>query len=304
MRAARRPATGSGGGRGGTSGGSGGTGPRARRPRPRRRSPCPRRPRRGPRRRPSSARGAPTRRDLGRRGSAATAAPRASAAYSPTDSGSASGPFAPWPRTSIVSTWKPAAWSTCACGSVRSRADSQPWTSTTPGRRVGPGRDVPARAAAARRRRDLDVLERRARHVGRPGGRVAVRIPGPNAVDEREPVGERERQRRRARRRGPPGGRDGRGRHATGPAWRAHQRPRGRARDVKPPGCGRYTPGVPAKEPHAVLGVEPGASPDDIKAAWRGARAAPPPRPHRRRPRGRPACDAPDGRDQRAPTRR
>ena len=27
---------------------------------------------------------------------------------------------------------------------------------------------------------------------------------------------------------------------------------------------------VPAKEPHAVLGVEPGASPEDIKAAWRG----------------------------------
>ncbi len=27
--------------------------------------------------------------------------------------------------------------------------------------------------------------------------------------------------------------------------------------------------GVPPKEPHAVLGVEPGASPDEIKAAWR-----------------------------------
>jgi hypothetical protein len=27
---------------------------------------------------------------------------------------------------------------------------------------------------------------------------------------------------------------------------------------------------VPAKDPHAVLGVEPGASPDDIKVAWRG----------------------------------
>jgi DnaJ domain/Exodeoxyribonuclease X-like C-terminal len=26
---------------------------------------------------------------------------------------------------------------------------------------------------------------------------------------------------------------------------------------------------VPAKDPHVVLGVEPGASPDDIKAAWR-----------------------------------
>jgi DnaJ-like protein/exodeoxyribonuclease X-like protein len=27
---------------------------------------------------------------------------------------------------------------------------------------------------------------------------------------------------------------------------------------------------VPPKEPHAVLGVEPGSSPDEIKAAWRG----------------------------------
>jgi DnaJ domain/Exodeoxyribonuclease X-like C-terminal len=32
----------------------------------------------------------------------------------------------------------------------------------------------------------------------------------------------------------------------------------------------RYTLVVPAKDPHAVLGVEPGVSPDDIKAAWRG----------------------------------
>ena len=30
-----------------------------------------------------------------------------------------------------------------------------------------------------------------------------------------------------------------------------------------------YTRGVPTKDPHAVLGVEPGASPDAIKAAWR-----------------------------------
>ena len=40
-----------------------------------------------------------------------------------------------------------------------------------------------------------------------------------------------------------------------------------------PPGKrpeGQYTLVVPAKEPHAVLGVEPGSSPEDIKAAWRG----------------------------------
>ncbi len=32
----------------------------------------------------------------------------------------------------------------------------------------------------------------------------------------------------------------------------------------------RYTRGMPSKDPHAVLGVVPGASPDEIKAAWRG----------------------------------
>ena len=73
----------------------------------------------------------------GWRRSSATAA-RVSAAYSPTDIGSASGPLAPLPRTSKVRTWKPASCRTCAWGIVRSRADSQPWTSTTPGRCAGP----------------------------------------------------------------------------------------------------------------------------------------------------------------------
>ena len=73
----------------------------------------------------------------GRAWSQATPA-RASAAYSPTDIGSTSGPFAPWPRTSSVSTWYPIACRTCALGSVRSRADSQPWISTTPGAAASP----------------------------------------------------------------------------------------------------------------------------------------------------------------------
>src|SRR4051794_31032548 len=71
---------------------------------------------------------------------------RASAAYSPTDIGSSSGPFAPLPRTSNVRTWKPMAWSTWALGSVRSRADSQPWISATPGAGAVPaGRNQPGR---------------------------------------------------------------------------------------------------------------------------------------------------------------
>lgn len=35
------------------------------------------------------------------------------------------------------------------------------------------------------------------------------------------------------------------------------------------PQHGRYTRHVPHKDPHAVLGVEPGNSPEEIKAAWR-----------------------------------
>ena len=77
----------------------------------------------------------------GRAMSAANAA-RASAPNSPALTGSVSAGLAPWPRTSIVRQWKPAAWRNSAIGSVRSRADSQPWTSATPGpglRRRGPG---------------------------------------------------------------------------------------------------------------------------------------------------------------------
>src|SRR3954471_13061710 len=42
--------------------------------------------------------------------------------------------------------------------------------------------------------------------------------------------------------------------------------------DIRPPGMssGRgYTRAVPTKDPHVVLGIEPGASPDEIKASWR-----------------------------------
>ncbi len=63
-----------------------------------------------------------------------------SAPNSPAVSGRSSAGLVPLPRTSKVRQWKPAAWRNSAIGSVRSRADSQPWTSTTP----GPG--APSRA--------------------------------------------------------------------------------------------------------------------------------------------------------------
>ena len=60
----------------------------------------------------------------------------ASAPNSPALSGSSSAGLAPFPRTSKVRQWKPAAWRKATIGRVRSRADSQPWTRTTPGPRA------------------------------------------------------------------------------------------------------------------------------------------------------------------------
>ena len=78
---------------------------------------------------------------------------------------------------------------------VRSRADSQPWTSATPGPGApSAGRDEPARQASARRTR----ARRRPRTAGRAsageicGGR-GVGIAGPAPVEDGEAVGERER---------------------------------------------------------------------------------------------------------------
>ena len=57
----------------------------------------------------------------------------ASEPNSPALIGRVSGALAPWPRTSIVRQWKPAAWRKTTFGRLRSRADSQPWMSATPG---------------------------------------------------------------------------------------------------------------------------------------------------------------------------
>ena len=143
---------------------------------------------------------------------------RASAAYSPTVIGSFSGGFAPWPRTSKVRTWNPAAWRTWAFGSVRSRADSQPWTRTTPGRRAaGPaGMNQPGRSQPVARRD-----RRRPRTAAR---RRRASTPADAAAGSRRGRGRRARTGRRGangsgRERGercPRGGRDRRdGRHGT-----------------------------------------------------------------------------------------
>ena len=123
---------------------------------------------------------------------------------------------------------------------------------------------------------------------------MAVRVAGPHAVHEREPVGERDRQ-------GGERGGDARPAGATGSTADGHGHIGQRAPARLSSGSPRaavHSRGAP-EGPHAVLGVEPGARPDEIKAAWRAPRPPAPPRPDRRRPGGRAARHAPDGRDQR-----
>ncbi len=103
------------------------------------------------------------------------------------------------------------------------------------------------------------------RSVGRDPRRVAARVAGPDAVGERESIGEPERRR-------------GGGRHAPrrdGP-FPMPRRGRHRAADLssvrvvrRAPTVPAYTSAVAKRDPRAVLGVEPGATPTQIKAAWR-----------------------------------
>ena len=80
------------------------------------------------------------------RASSARQAASASAPNSPAVIGSVSATFAPWPRTSTARQWKPAACRNWTIGRSRSRADSQPWTTATPGPgRAAGGRHEPAR---------------------------------------------------------------------------------------------------------------------------------------------------------------
>ena len=109
--------------------------------------------------------------------------------------GSVSAGLEPWPRTSIVRQWNPAAWRKTAFGSVRSRADSQPWTRATPGPgwppRAGMNQAGSSRSPGA----DGGRLEGQP-EVGRSDlGRVLARVPGARSIGEREAVGQAERRR-------------------------------------------------------------------------------------------------------------
>ena len=187
----RRSRRGSAGGRAGTSGGSAGTdrpgrgrdhgrdarvgGPREDRPDGAHRVAGD-----GRRRSPRAARGAPGTRPARRRRTRRRSAAAVSAG------------LAPWPRTSKVRQWKPAAWRKTASGSVRSRADSQPWTRTTP----GPGAPSRAGMNQAGSGDAVGLDDHRSRTAGR--GRPASCAAGCGA-DSRRGRDRRARSGRRAR---------------------------------------------------------------------------------------------------------
>ena len=127
----------------------------------------------------------------------------------------------------------------------------------------------PGRPARPGRRHD-DVLERRGR--GPTGRSAAVADAG-----SRRDAGRRPRSGRRARtgsrrslRRSRPG--EVGTRQGDGTRGRAVKRGRARRERIRPIGVApsrRYTPIVAKRDPHDVLGVEPTATPTQIKAAWR-----------------------------------
>ena len=192
-----------------------------------------------------------------------------------------------------------------AIGSVRSRADSQPWTRTT----AGPG--SPPRAGMNQAGRSSAVgldghrLVRQAEIGGRDPGRVATRIPGPHPVGQREAVGEAERgggeRRPRSRRGGgfplPVG--DGNGRSLSS-GRRGRPMRRRRARRVSPAAArlvhsGRWPSAIPV--PSSASSRD--ATPDRDQGCLASPGAAEPSRPDRRRSGRVARRDAADGRDQR-----
>ena len=163
----------------------------------------------------------------------------------------------------MVRQWNPAACRNSAFGSVRSRADSQPWTSATPGPGCPPRAGMNQAGRSTSPERTVVASNGSPRSAGRDLRRVLARVPGSGAVGQREPVGETERRRGDGRRE--PGSTDEshghRGRHGA-PACQA------RAVRSGPQRAGTLA-GVAKRDPHVVLGVERGAAPSQIKAAWR-----------------------------------
>ena len=227
---------------------------RARRSRRRPRRAGRRRRRGSPRSRPSSGRRWPRWSPRGRAISASNVA-SASSPNSPALTGRSSGGFAPWPRTSMVRQWKPAAWRKLGLGQrpVAGRLPAVDERDAGPGRATA-GRDEPGR--------QLDV----------------VRLDGQRL--ERQAEGGRGRRSAGAG----AGSRPGRGRRArSGRRGRAAQRPRPRRarRDGRVPsrGSGPRAGTRPVKRAGRALHSE--TWPSAIRTTCSVSSAAPTRRPSR-----------------------
>ena len=155
--------------------------------------------------------------------------------------------------------------------------------------RAAAGRDEPGRQASRR----PATARRRPRTAGPRSAGVDLRRPrrgkpARTPVDEREAIGERERGGGDRGERCRPGGVGGTGQVDGTPAGLSSVA----VAASKPIWPRRYTQPVAKREPHVVLGIEPGATPDPDQGRLAEARAAASPRPHRRRPRGVAGRDA------------
>ena len=192
------------------------------------------------------------------------------------------------PARRAVSTWNPIACSTCALGSVRSRADSQPWIRRTPGAGASPaGRNQPGR-------RSPSAVGTSTSSYARPTA-SGVQVDGwrwGNPARARYTTANRYAS--------------ATGAAATAVAMAARRRGlaaiTGPSQDERG-GLSSVTPAIHSRG--AVQGPPCRARRRTRRHARRdqgrlaSARAPAPPGPDRRRSRGRPAGHAPDGRDQR-----
>ncbi len=184
-----------------------------------------------------------------------------------------------------------------------------------------PGGHEPGGEDEAVRRRDLEPLVGEPERIRRPDGRMPARVPGAHPVDEREPVGERDRQgSERSGKARAAGGGDGNDLHIgprPGPVVKARGRRctfcRAGQRAVEvhrcligvrghPAGSGRrrglHSSRAPQGSPRRSRRRDR-RSPRRDQGRLARARPPSPPGPDGRRPRDRAAGDPPHGRDQR-----
>ncbi len=148
-------------------------------------------------------------RDLGPGQQGREGRPAASAPNSPALTGSVSAGLAPWPRTSKVRQWKPAALQELDVGRASGRGPNPSRGRGPPrARRAAAGRDEPGRAGRRRASGRRSSSNASPKSAGVNCGRPAMGKAGPDPVDLAEAIGEGQRH-----------GGSGRQRRRRGEAW-------------------------------------------------------------------------------------